>query len=736
MNSLAEPPILVYADFTKEFILETDACEHGLGAILSQKDNNGKLRVIAYASRTVRPAEARAKYSSLKLELLALKWAVTERFRGYLLGHQFTAFTDNNPLAHLETARFGAVEQRWIAELAVFQFKVLYKPGRKNQNADALSRNPVDPPPIKIDEHVAVNSINAKIAVPPRPTTIPLDAVFCAPISVHHPVPPPPEPPTNPLHPTELIDAQREDPEISPLLPFIERGALPTKTERKLLPLGTRPYLRQFSRLHFVNGVLEKRMTDPEIGETSVAVVPSSQRSEALHLAHDQCGHQGPDRTLQLLQKRCYWPNMKTSVDETCRSCQRCQQAKRPMIPIYQPRGHLVATQPLEVVALDFIKLEPSSSNTESVLVITDVFTKWTVAVPTPNETADTVVKILINHWIYRYGVPLRIHSDQGKCFESRVVEQLCSWYNIKKSRTSTYHPKGNGQCERFNRSMISLLSTLTPEEKRRWPDYLPSVVFWYNSTPHATTGQSPYQLLFGREPTLPLDIFFGRREHPVAAGTNYLQRHHDNLQLLRQRAQQRVVHKNEQRDANRKDRPSVKLQPGDLVLMKMHPTGRHKIGDRYESSPREVVSVPSAKGGPFVVTGKKGNVRVSGENLKKYYPPLSPPVHQPAPIPRIPETTTYKSWSEKPASTTTLRPVRKQVNNPPPAPLVNNPPPSPLVNNPPPSPLVNNRLPPPLETVVRIERPNVVVPIQQQPSPLLRRSLRTRHPPNRLIND
>ena len=120
--------------------METDASHDGLGAVLSQ-EQDGRRRVIAYASRRLRPPEKNMQnYSSRKLELLALKWAVTEKFRSYLLGTEFVVYTDNNPLSHLQSAKLGAVEQRWAAELALFNFKMKYRPGRANGNADELSR--------------------------------------------------------------------------------------------------------------------------------------------------------------------------------------------------------------------------------------------------------------------------------------------------------------------------------------------------------------------------------------------------------------------------------------------------------------------------------------------------------------------------------------------------------------------------------------------------------------------
>ena len=164
-EALVSPPILGFADYSQDFVVEVDASLEGLGAILSQ-DQPTK-RVIAYASRSLRPTEKKMpNYSSLKLELLGLKWAVTDKFRGYLLGHKFIIYTDNNPLAHWKTAKFGAVEQRWTAELSAFNFEVRYKPGRNNTNADELSRNPVEEPVGPGEEFIAVTSVSASSADP------------------------------------------------------------------------------------------------------------------------------------------------------------------------------------------------------------------------------------------------------------------------------------------------------------------------------------------------------------------------------------------------------------------------------------------------------------------------------------------------------------------------------------------------------------------------------------------
>ncbi|PIK34057.1 hypothetical protein BSL78_29118 [Apostichopus japonicus] len=140
-EKLLSSPILGYPVFTEPFILETDASFHGLGAVLSQKQGE-KVVVLAYASRELRPHEKDMEnYSSMKLELLALKWAITEKFRDLLIGAEFVVWTDNNPLSYLQTStKLGATETRWTAELSPFRFKVKYRSGKSNQNADSLSR--------------------------------------------------------------------------------------------------------------------------------------------------------------------------------------------------------------------------------------------------------------------------------------------------------------------------------------------------------------------------------------------------------------------------------------------------------------------------------------------------------------------------------------------------------------------------------------------------------------------
>ena len=220
-----------------------------------------------------------------------------------------------------------------------------------------------------------------------------------------------------------------------------------------------------------------------------------------------------------------------------------------PHIKTRTPLGRITATRPLEVVCVDFTVLEPSSDGRENVLVITDVFTKFTVAVVTRNQRAETVAKALVHEWFQRYGVPQRIHSDNGRNFESAIVTALSKLYHIKRSHTTPYHPIRNAQCERFNRTLHDLMHTLEAKKKRRWAVHLAEVVQAFNSTPHASTGYSPFYLMFGRDNRLPIDVLLGGEESSVAED-GWVPQHHRRLREAYERAHTQMVDHADQRKA------------------------------------------------------------------------------------------------------------------------------------------------------------------------------------------
>ncbi len=263
-----------------------------------------------------------------------------------------------------------------------------------------------------------------------------------------------------------------------------------------------------------MDGLLQRRVFGPEGGEeVQQLILPDCLKGEVLQ--HQTHGHQGIERTTELVKQCCYWPGKGEEIKQWCKQCERCVVAKHTQPQIQAPMGHLLAARPNQILATDFSFLEPSRDGREQVSVMTDVMTKFTQAIPTRDQWASTVAQVLVKEWFYQFGVPAHLHSDQGWNFESVLIQQLCDLNGIWKTCT-TYHPQGNGQGEQFNQTMYDLLYTLLPEDKCNWPDYLPQLVFNYNTT-HLSTGESPYMLMFGQELQLPVDFLLGPVQEPDA---------------------------------------------------------------------------------------------------------------------------------------------------------------------------------------------------------------------------
>ena len=263
-------------------------------------------------------------------------------------------------------------------------------------------------------------------------------------------------------------------------------------------------------------------------------------------------------------------------------NCRHCQIARGDYNQPKPKIGHLEAHNPLDLVCLDFTKIDPSKPGKENVLVITDAFTKFSLAVCTPNQTAKTVAKILVEKWFHVYGVPTRIHSDQGRCFDSNIIKALCKMYSVEQSFTSPYNPHGNAFCERFNRTLFGLLKTLKSEEKADWPSHLPALVFAYNATPHTSTGYQPYQLMFGHRAPAPCDNWLGLHAYNDDKSITHIDWVDQQLEQLlhaNKRAQKNIKATNAKncKAAGGKD---LIIPVGNLVLLCDHPEGRNKIQD------------------------------------------------------------------------------------------------------------------------------------------------------------
>ncbi|MCG8033054.1 MAG: DDE-type integrase/transposase/recombinase, partial [Candidatus Thiodiazotropha taylori] len=169
----------------------------------------------------------------------------------------------------------------------------------------------------------------------------------------------------------------------------------------------------------------------------------------------------------------------------------------------------------MERIAVDIAGPFPlSNKGNKYILVIQDYFTKWVECFPMTNMEAGTVAKIMVEEVVTKFGIPNKIHSDQGRQFESALFKEMCTILQIEKTRTTAYHPQSDGMVERFNRTLASMVSMFVDENHSDWDELLPYMTMAYRATANETTGMSPNILMLGRETTTPLDIAF---EMPAA---------------------------------------------------------------------------------------------------------------------------------------------------------------------------------------------------------------------------
>ena len=615
-NALTDEPLLGYPDFRQPYILEIDASFRGLGAVLSQ-EQDGKVVVLSYASRTLRPAERNMdNYSTMKMEMLGLKWAVTEKFRDYLLGSECTVYTDNNPLSYLQTsARLGATEMRWAAELAQFQLNNKYRSGKANSNADALSRklhHEQEAHSARFEEiHWSVESgdmfgVHLGTCLSEVYSLVESESINRQARSEELQSSASPTGAINTFPGMSALDIRKlqdADDMVSRVRSYLNRGSPPTREQSKHESRPVQRVLRQWGRLEVEQDLLYKKA---QLNGESFhqLLLPSALKTQVLHATHDNMGHQAFEKTLQLVQARCWWPGMSKDVEDYCKQCRRCVVSKAKKVK--STMGTLLAKRPLEVLAIDFTLLEPSSSGIENALVLTDVFTKYTQVIPTKDQKARTVAKVLVKDWFVRFGVPQRIHGDQGRNFESTLVKELCAIYGIAKSRTIPYHPQGNVQAERFNRTLHDRLRTLPNKQKKHWPDHLPELVYSYNCTPHSTTSYSPYYLMFGRDPKLPLDHLLGM---PSSDEDDQLDEYVASHQRRLRDAFRVASRCSENESLKRRTRNDKAANASDLpvgcrvFVRNVKIRGRSKMQDNWEEEPYRVLDRPNPEGNVYVVT-------------------------------------------------------------------------------------------------------------------------------------
>lgn len=512
-NYIISAPVLAYPDFSKEFILDTDASLDGVGAVLSQIQD-GNERALAYFSKTLSPAER--NYCVTRRELLAIILA-TKHFRPYLYGKHFLMRTDHASLQWLCRRKEPSHQvARWLEGLAEYHFTLTHRAGLKHGNADGLSRKCIECKQCKSIETRDGGPSKEQLEVQDWMTIE--NGVIKNKSSTHSP-----QGTTSTVHSqTRQIGLQSElSKEVGPLqrregsltatlIQLLEAGETPTPAQIEQGNHDFKKLCSLFSLLRLKEGILQIKTN---LNQRSVwcIVCPTELRPVIIRDVHTQ-HHSGINKTYQRIKLQWYWPGMVPTIRRAVRSCEVCQAAKNSNTQPAVQRQRLFAGRPWQVLSLDLVgPLTPTPRGNTMVLVIADHFTRWKDAIALPDGTTKSIAEALEKQVFCYFGVPERIHTDKGAQFESQLMAQLCQLWGVQKSHTTPYRPQGNGVVERGNRDLGNALrATLLHRTEEEWDLVLPQLTRSIRSTPHSFTGETANYMMFGRELLLPDTLIAG----------------------------------------------------------------------------------------------------------------------------------------------------------------------------------------------------------------------------------
>ncbi|CAF2961342.1 unnamed protein product [Rotaria sp. Silwood2] len=518
-DAITSPTVLVLPDPSQPYIIRTDASHVGIGAVLLQKQisdvNDASTtfiyKPVAFASRSLKPAEKR--YSTIELEALAIWWSVTQKFRTYVEGQQFTLETDHKPLLSLMKKPYHNTRiERWMTTLQEYDMIVQHISGKDNTIADALSRYPVD----KLDTNCydAPNFVNSST----QTENVLINVVTTRSMkkkhlsSSDHPIQQATKPSisTTPTTPTKTTSSASSEKTVPVFFDNDTLNQHQNQDSHIQLIKNTRPLPSNYAMDD--HNVLHKIVNRKFGRRINLRYVPASLIRDVLLAYHNSTfngAHFGIKRTFYKIRDRFYWPNMYKDIEQHILSCLNCRKNKPSR---RKPDGHLQSIEPprgvWERLAMDYVGPVPQSkSGKKYIIVLTDLFSKFVVTKAVYDNTSTTAARFLLYDVFMIYGVPLEIITDNGRHFTSSLYKSLLKLADCCHIKTTPYNPQANGQCERHNATLVPNLVALSNNSRSNWDEKLLPTTFNYNATQHATTGYTPFELMFARIPRFIADL-------------------------------------------------------------------------------------------------------------------------------------------------------------------------------------------------------------------------------------
>ncbi|EUC60435.1 Transposon Tf2-1 polyprotein, putative [Rhizoctonia solani AG-3 Rhs1AP] len=484
-NRMSTGPVLAHPDPEQPYLIETDASGVAMGAVLSQKQKDGRYHPIAYMSKSFQGAEK--NYDTHDKELMAIIAALKE-WRIYLEGckHRITILTDHRNLEYWKSARtFNRRHNRWHQELAPFDFAIAHRPGKLSEKPDALSRRsdhgetPKDTLVMLPEDHfVELNAIEPEWSLE-----------------------------------LEIKEEQGKDPSLDAVIQFLSNQ--PEEAPKTIR--------EKFKRYTWIDETLffDDRIIVPDSDDLKRRVCLQEHD-------HPSAGHPGRERTRERVARRFYWPGMTQWVHDYVDSCDLCQRNK-------PAHGRRVPAQPLPVpdkpwewVEYDLIAKLPESEGFDSILTFTDRLTKMVHYIPCKEATdAEGMAELFLRHVWKLHGTPRITTSDRGTQFNSDFMKALYQKLDIEPRFSTAYHPQTDGQSEYANKMGEQFLRFYVDHRQTDWVKWLPLAEFSFNAAKNRQTGFSAFELNYGFTPEISARL----SSSPVPAADQMASHIHEKLE-------------------------------------------------------------------------------------------------------------------------------------------------------------------------------------------------------------
>ncbi|KHJ88079.1 integrase core domain protein [Oesophagostomum dentatum] len=508
-KALTSKPCLAFPK-NQDFILHTDGSKTAIGAALFQTHNNtDKLVAVGYFSKMLSPSQR--KWSPTHIELFAMISAL-RFFRTTIYGNHTTIFSDHKPLTFL--LRQGKTHDnlaRWAVELQSYDISIQYQKGTSNVVADHLSRN-------SSENNVFVDGSPECEDLIEFPRCLAQNISTSTAVTNVQPYP------LIRLRPYDVLIEQQHDPLCKTIMFFLESGTWPANTDDELktscLNIAEKCTIKKNGCLYFTAAGNSK--TNCRHDPLFVPIRLREPICVALHQSPTAGGHFNWRKTLAKIKRRFYWPQMKEDIFKYVRSCDQCQR-KRPH-PFNKEK--LLPVQTDAVFARVYLDLSgpyrTSARGNKYILCLIDHFTKYVVSSAISDCTAVTVANAIVSECILKYGAMTELVSDNASYLKGDLLAELGKLLRIGHYFTTPYHHEGNGACERVFATFQEMLRTYISSNQLDWDLFLPACTFAYNTSVHSSTNETPFFLLFGRDPVFNIDLLIQhKREGHIPDGTD-----------------------------------------------------------------------------------------------------------------------------------------------------------------------------------------------------------------------